>query len=68
MLDGGEGVEEKKEEKREMKNEALKKLKLSANQDKSGLIRLSDMVRQVSPREAERLDKIIYKLEHWQNS
>lgn len=48
--------------------ERLAHLKREANHQKTELLRLADMIRELSPRQAEQLDSIIGRLEGWQHT
>lgn len=52
---------------RKAHRERLRGLKHEASPLKHKLIRLAQDVRELSPREADRLEKIIARLEAWQN-
>lgn len=52
---------------REMKMVKIKQIKKEANNVKSKLMELQDQVQEYSKADAEALEKIIIKLELWQN-
>ena len=47
--------------------EEVRRIKNSVSFIKSDLIRTASKLRELSPREADKLDRIIFKLEGWQN-
>lgn len=52
----------------EQRAEAVRQIKSSVSFLKSNLIATSDQLRVVSAREAHKLDRIIARLEDWQNT
>ncbi len=51
-----------------MKKELIKQIKHDVNNPKSELIRLQSRLEEISKSQAEKLGKIIGRLENWQNS
>jgi hypothetical protein len=52
---------------RKEKKEQVMQIKRGVSFIKSDLIRTANQLREVSAREADKLDRIIFRLEQWQN-